>query len=178
MPTLRPATPDDAPAIARVHVASWRTTYRGVVPDEYLDGLSVERRETFWRGALEKPGDGAFTLVALDGDGGSVVGFAHAGATREPDLPYTAELYALYLLKSAQRHGSGRALLEAVIGRLLQKGFSSLMLWVLEQNPAAGFYAAMGGKRVASKPITIGGAALVEVAYGWDDLGAWADARA
>jgi len=42
---IRPATPEDARAIAEVHVASWRYAYRGLLPDDVLDRLSVEERE-------------------------------------------------------------------------------------------------------------------------------------
>src|ERR1041385_8579918 len=49
---IRPAAPEDAPAIARVHVESWRTTYRGIFPQGLLDGLSIEDRARSWNEVL------------------------------------------------------------------------------------------------------------------------------
>lgn len=51
---IRRATPDEAPAIADLSVRAWRAAYRGIVPDEVLDQLSVERRATGWRNAIER----------------------------------------------------------------------------------------------------------------------------
>lgn len=45
---LRVATTDDAAAIARIHVDTWRTTYSGIVPEAYLAKLSYEQRQSSW----------------------------------------------------------------------------------------------------------------------------------
>jgi hypothetical protein len=45
---VRRARLQDAAAIARVHVDAWRSTYRGIVPDEHLDGMSYERSKRNW----------------------------------------------------------------------------------------------------------------------------------
>ncbi|MER3443492.1 MAG: GNAT family N-acetyltransferase, partial [Meiothermus sp.] len=76
--TVRPARPDDAPAIARVHVDSWRETYAGIVPNEFLAGLSYERREQMWRSGLEHPGWKGGLFVAEDPEH-RVVGFVAGG---------------------------------------------------------------------------------------------------
>jgi hypothetical protein len=60
--TIRPAAMDDARAIAGVRVESWKSTYRGIFPDDLLDGLSVESRESGWRDLLAGSG---ITLVRL-----------------------------------------------------------------------------------------------------------------
>lgn len=165
MVSIRSATIGDAVAIAQVHVESWRTTYRGIVPDEYLAGLDEVLRVKLWREWLS--GETA-VLVAEHASG--VVGFAHAGRIREPVETCDAELYSLYLLRDAQRRGVGSALLKAMAAVLTERGFKSMAVWVLERNPARGFYEKNGGRLAASKVIDIGGAKLMEIVYWWPEL--------
>src|SRR5262249_21277879 len=63
---IRAATVADATQMARVYVEGWRFTYRGLVPDIVLDGLSYERRERLWRERLTSPQEGDCTYVAED----------------------------------------------------------------------------------------------------------------
>ena len=163
--SIRPATRDDASKIARVHVESWRTTYAGIVPDDYLAALNAAVRETQWREWLTR--DVETYVAALDG---KVVGFLSGGPIREPIETYDAELYAIYLLQHAQGQGIGTALLRQLSASLRSKGFHSMAVWVLEQNPAKHFYTRTGAQLLTSKKIEIGGVTLAEVAYGWPDL--------
>jgi len=166
---IREATAADASAIARVHVESWRTTYCGIVPGDVLANLSTEQRERSWAERLNQPDGLRFNYVAED-DAGAVVGFASGGPEREGDLVYTGELYAIYLLADQQGKGIGGRLARMVAERLAAMGHDTMLVWVLAKNPARHFYAALGGVPVREKPITIGGASLTEVAYGWTDI--------
>lgn len=165
---IREATAADAPAIARVHVESWRTTYRGIVPDAVLANLSVERREQQWARVLGNAAGAEFVYVAED-EAGAVIGFASGGPEREHDPLYTGELHAIYLLAEAQGRGIGRELTRLVAERLAAAGHRAMLVWVLAENPACGFYAALGGTPVREKQIAMGGASLTEIAYGWED---------
>ncbi len=163
--SIRTAQMEDAVAIAHVHVESWRTTYAGIVPDAYLAGLDEILRARLWSEWL---GNQALVLVAEWN--GRVVGFAHGGATREPLEACDAELYAIYLLKDAQKRGIGGELLGAMANALLERNFKSMAVWVLEQNRSRLFYEKTGARMAMSKVIEIGGAKLMEVAYTWADL--------
>jgi GNAT superfamily N-acetyltransferase len=165
MISIRAATENDAIAISRVHLQSWRTTYAGIVPDEYLAALNEAERVPLWREQLTR-GVQVY-IAAMDEE---VVGFISGGPLREPVQTYNAELYAIYLLERAQRHGIGTALLRELVASLLSKGFTSMIVWVLEKNPSRYFYVKSGAQFVASKDIQIGGVTLSEVAYGWPDL--------
>ena len=167
---IREATPADAPGIAHVHVASWRTTYRGLVPDDYLAGLSKERRAAFWLAHLSDLSEVECAYVAEDETQG-IVGFAGGGPERDGHPSFAGELHAIYLLAEHQGRGLGRALAIAVAHRLAEAGTRSMLVWVLADNPARAFYAALGGREVGEKPVEIGGKALTEIAYGWDDVG-------
>src|SRR5574341_178751 len=166
---IREARPEDAPAIARVHVDSWRSTYQGIVPDEHLAALSYERREQGWREALSNPDNPSFVYVAED-EAGQVVGFASGGPGREGHPDYRGELYAIYLFAQSQRQGLGRRLTQAIARQLLNAGISSMLVWVLAENSSRAFYEALGGQYLSEKKITIGEKELVEVAYGWQDV--------
>jgi GNAT superfamily N-acetyltransferase len=165
MVSIRAAVAGDAVAIARVHVESWRTTYTGIVPDEYLAGLDEALRAKLWGERLN-----ANTVVLVAECKGKLVGFADAGEIREAVETCDAELYALYLLKEAQGRGIGSELLNAVAGQLRARQFRSMAVWVLERNPSRYFYEKNGGRLSKSKVIEIGGARLMEVAYWWPDI--------
>jgi GNAT superfamily N-acetyltransferase len=165
MAKIRLAEVRDAAAIAHVHVQSWLTTYKGLVPQEYLASLNEAERVPLWQDWLTR---GIIVFVAeIEG---KVVGFSGGGAILESVKPYEAELYTLYLLKEAQGLGVGKALLDAVLCALVEKGYKSMLVWVLEENPAVQFYQKAGAQRVMSKEIEIGGVQLTEVALGWAHL--------
>ena len=166
---IREANIDDSAGIARVRVDTWRTTYAGIVPDDHLAGLSYGQDERRRRERFPTPDDARFVYVAEE-NSGEIVGYASAGPERGGDPEYKGELYAIYLLPAYQRKGIGRQLTLTVARRLLQQGFRSMLVWVLVENPSRGFYKALGGKPLYEKPLVIGGAELIKVAYGWQDL--------
>ena len=153
-----------------MHVDSWRSTYGGIVPDDYLAGLDETLRVKLWQEWLSS---GAVVLVAERK--GAIVGFVHAGKIREAIETADAEIYSLYLLRDAQGRGIGRALLRVVAAVLQEQGFTGVALWVLERNRSRGFYENCGGHLAASRVIEIGGARLMEVAYWWPDLAVLAE---
>jgi ribosomal protein S18 acetylase RimI-like enzyme len=163
---IRRARAADAAAIARVHVDSWRAAYRGIVPDSYLDGLSYGERERRWSGQLAA---GASSTHVAETEAG-IVGFATGGDTASDGLDSDGELYAIYLLPAAWRHGLGRALFAAVVADLDARECVSLGVWVLRDNVACRFYESLGGTPVAEAAHEIGGVLLPKVAYHWPSL--------
>ncbi len=166
---IRAATYDDVLAIAKVHVDTWRTTYRGIVPDQHLANLSYQRRAHGWYQILNHaPKEGNFTYVAEQAPS-QIVGFVNGGLERTGNLIYKGELTAIYILQSHQGQGIGRCLVRTVAERLNELGINSMLIWVLADNPACQFYAALGGTIVDQKELEIGGKSLIELAYGWKD---------
>ena len=163
---IRRAKIEDAPAIAHVHVESWKTTYVGIVPAPYLASLDVQARAQMWRDELTS----GRPIVFVAETASVIVGFVCGGPIREPLETYDAELYAIYLLQSQQRQGTGHRLTGALATALRERSFHSMLLWVLEQNPATSFYKHLGAVEVAQKQIEIGGASLNEIALGWSNL--------
>jgi ribosomal protein S18 acetylase RimI-like enzyme len=164
---IRPATLEDATAIARVHVASWQSTYRGMLPDEFLASLSETGYAERWKRVI---GDGSSKVYVAE-DGGEVVGFASGGRERAGETGYTGELYAIYVIDAAQRRGFGRELVRATVAGLRELGLDDMIIWVLRDNqPARSFYERLGGVYIRAQPITIGSVTLEEVSYGWRRL--------
>lgn len=166
MVTVREAKLEDIKDIAKVHVDSWRTTYHEIIPIDYLNSLNYKEFEDKWKSRSLK---GVF--VAQD-EMDSVFGFASFGPIRSEQEGYDGELYAIYLLEERQRQGAGRALLAKGAEFLLQHGFSSMFVWVIEQNPSIIFYQAYSPERVAEDNFEIAGVRLKEVGLGWPDLSA------
>ena len=172
---VRPAVPADAAAIARVRVDAWRTAYRGIVPDAYLDAMSVADSEAFWQRILAAQSPLASVFVAVDAD--RIVGFGAANVRDPPKLGFDAELSALYLVADRQRQGIGRRLVAAIAGAQRQRGASGLITWVIARNRAArAFYEALGGELLTEQPFQWDGLDLVEAGYGFRDLDALAAA--
>lgn len=165
---IRTATLSDADGIARAHTASWRSSYRGILPDAVLDRIDVDQRAASWRRVLTDPG--VLCLVAYDTTHREIVGFCDAGRPRG-DSPYAAEVYRIYLEHHAKRHGLGREMFDLVADWLRAQQLRSLVIWVLENNHhARRFYEAMGGRPGSSVASAVSGFAVVELAYVWDRL--------
>jgi len=163
---IRRASREDAAAIARVQVASWRSTYAGLVPDSYLAAMDPEELARKWDLLIEAGKD--FFHVAEDESG--VFGFISGGPIREPVDGYDAELHTIYLLSDRQGNGTGRVLAEALVRDLRGAGYRRMVVWVLAQNPAVHFYKRLGAIELACKTVEIGGATLDDLVLGWPDI--------
>jgi GNAT superfamily N-acetyltransferase len=144
---IRPATLDDAVRLAEIHIASWQAAYAGVLPAEFLDGLSAEldTRAEQWQDWLSTDSPQRAVLVVVDGD--EVVGFAHLGPSGDKDLKpkVVGELYAMYLDPARYRQGWGSRLMAAAFDDLRAVGFAEASLWVMTANHAArAFYEQAG----------------------------------
>ncbi len=166
MVTIRPAVVEDAAGIAHVHTSTWLTTYRGLMPDDFLDRRTRTEPQAMWEQSLRS---GRTSTIVAEEDG-EIVGFASFGPERGNDRRYQGELYAIYILASHQRKGIGRQLLRTAAQGLVTQHFPNMMLWVLSTNPARQFYEKLGGTYLRERSAEWEGALLHEAAYGWPDL--------
>jgi len=166
---LRPATPSDAEGIDAVRIRAWNETYRGIMPDAFLDALSKESRVEAWRKRLVEPQDRWTFCVACDG--AEIVGFADSGPARDVALTTDGEVYAINLMMRATRKGLGTRLMKATADGLINHGFKNVGLWVIEQNLGARwFYESLGGSPAARHEQVFGGKTLTEIGYVWRDV--------
>ena len=164
MKVIRKATVQDAGAIARVQVYSWQHAYRGIIPDDFLDQLSVLRRTEFWLSNLA--GEAEEVLVVEEGS--EVVGFASFGASRdEYAAPNTAELYAIYIASDHWGRGCGGLLWAEVERILINARFTKVTLWVLAGNQHGRRFYERHGFRAdgTAKVVSFSGTALSEIRY-------------
>ena len=140
---LRPATPDDAPTMATIHIEAWRTAYRGLVPDAFLASLDHRRRSERFRSFLETDVRNSY-IIELDR---VPVGHLTIGPCRDGDMADHAagEIWGIYLLPTVWRKGIGSEVCRRAEEMLSEQGFGRVALWVFEGNDAARrFYEAMG----------------------------------
>jgi ribosomal protein S18 acetylase RimI-like enzyme len=158
---VRAATPEDAAAIARIHVKSWQQAYAGILDRDFLGGLDLGTRTEWWESLLER-GEGT-TLVAESN--GQVSGFSLVGAS---DDEGRGEIMAIYVDPEEWGAGHGHALLAASEDLLLGLGFDRAGLWVLEANQRARAFYERQGWSMSPTPFrleTIGGTEVTEVRY-------------
>ncbi|MDE3031027.1 MAG: GNAT family N-acetyltransferase [Acidobacteriota bacterium] len=155
---VRRATAEDAPALARVFIDSWRGAYRGIVADSIIDALDLEQT-TSWLGQLVAA-TSAQTLVA-EIESGQIVGFTRLGA--EPDNPGHGHVFALYVSPSSSGRGVGRLLLEKALTILDPLSSRTVTLWVFEENARARTLYAHAG-------FVPDGARRVEESYGAQEI--------
>jgi ribosomal protein S18 acetylase RimI-like enzyme len=172
MTILRAARPADAEAIARCHIAAWRDTYRPIVAEEYLNNLSLEDHVTKWIARLHQPDCPTFVAEIASGE---LVGFINGGRERTGRTDYRGEIFSIYILKGFRGQRIGRRLLRRFSAALLENGIASLIVWAFQDNECRHCYAAWGGQEIAVGPIKVGEQNLVEVAYGWQDIGPLAE---
>jgi ribosomal protein S18 acetylase RimI-like enzyme len=166
---IRRARARDAPGIAAVHVATWRSAYAGLLPDEFLERLSTIRLTGQYDRSIRM---GLGMHVAIDsGDNAEpeLVGFTSARRSRSDRLG-EGEVETLYVMDDWQNQGIGGALLRASGKFLASLGCRSAYAWVLRENPAGFFYQRLGGKRIATSVTHIGDQAIPQVAYSWDPI--------
>jgi L-amino acid N-acyltransferase YncA len=162
---IEPAATADALAIAKVHVASWQSAYKDILPSEWLASLSVTDRSAMWARILNE--QAAHVWIVKDVE--QVQGFISFSASRDADaLAQTAEIQAIYLLPDQWLNGLGRALMDTAIEQVKQLNFERITLWVLSDNQRAiRFYERMGFAIDAGaiKSITLGGKTVQEQRY-------------
>lgn len=174
MIAIRDAGEGDILAIAEIQVATWHDTYRGVIPDEFLDTLAVSERAAMHQAALAK-GKQIIVAELCEREQQRIAGFASFGTWRPSECdadivgsgPVT-EIYAIYVEPTLQRSGAGRRLLDEVVRRVSGQQSQAVALWVLRDNAKGrAFYEKLGGNVAAERVINIGGKDLVELAYKW-----------
>jgi len=128
---VRRAEPADASSMARVHVDTWRETYRGLMSDAVLDDPGfLSRRERFWAAAVTDPRYGQ-NIVAVASREGTLIGIAMSGQSLD-NADESQQLHVLYAYAEFHGSGVGAALLDAVIDPTV-----SAALWVADPNPRA-----------------------------------------
>ena len=134
--SVRSAAPRDAKAIAEIHVATWQAAYTGLIPDEVLQAMTVEKRLAYWKEAIEY--SDPQILVALDNDNDKVIGFVGFDRSRDPGTKASVgEIWAMYVTPPHWRKGVGLVLWDGARDGLKEEGCTQVTLWALLANERA-----------------------------------------
>ncbi len=169
---LRRATVADAEAIAAIRIEGWRTTYRGMIPDSYLDNMNAPENVLHWRTILQAMATKEDTLcvyVAVSED--QIIGFVSAVKLPEAKLDMDGEINAIYIRPQWQRSGIGKRMMHKAARSLQAMGCQRCVIWVIDGNSQArNFYEELGGEILIEQDFSWDGLDLTEVAYGWREL--------
>ncbi|MDM5248349.1 GNAT family N-acetyltransferase [Lysinibacillus sp. G4S2] len=164
---IREATMQDAQGIGKVHVDSWRTTYKDIIPDSFLNNLSYEQRTELWKKNITIKDN--YVLV-VENELGEIIGFATASNKETNDVPYSSDLTSIYLLEECQGKGIGKQLLKELFIFFKKKNHQSIFVEVLAENKTRYFYEYYGAEYVKTVQINIGGKVLEEFVYVWKNI--------
>lgn len=181
MIAVRRARLADAPGIAAVHVATWRSAYADILPEEVLTGLSTTRLAHYYEHSIRL--GLAMHVAATYGrkDEPPVLGFCSSSRNRggaEMAMLGDGEIETLYVLDDYQNRGLGGQLLRSAAKHLGQIGCRSVFTWVLRENPSRYFYQRMGGKCISEGTTMVGGEVFAQSAYAWDPIETLLDVNA
>ena len=160
---------DDEGAIAALHADSWRRTFRGLLPDRYLDeDITAERAEA-WRQRFADPAREVGTVTIVAEQDGELVGFVHSVIDDDPK--WGTLLDNLHVRHDVQGRGIARRLIGETAAVLRERGRQRVYLWALEANERARhLYGALDGEAVETSVWEFAGAAIPSFRYAWADL--------
>jgi len=164
---IRNAILSDVKGIAKVHVDSWKTTYRNIIPDEFLEKLSYDQRTALWNHNISKEGNYVFVAVNNNGE---IVGFADCGKRESNNVHNSGDLTSIYLLEEYQGKGIGKQLLKQLFIQFENLGFNRVFVEVLEDNKTRHFYEYYGAKLLKSEKIKLAGTELNLLVYEWSNI--------
>lgn len=164
---IRKANSQDAQGIGKVHVDSWKTTYKGILPDDFLNNLSYEQRTELWKKNIS---DATNYVLVAENEQNEIIGFATGGTRKTNSVPNATDLTSIYLLEEYQGIGIGKQLLKEIFAYFKLKGYEKVFVEVLAENKTRNFYEYYGAQYVENTEIKIGGKVLEELIYVWNDI--------
>jgi ribosomal protein S18 acetylase RimI-like enzyme len=164
---IRKAKLSDAQGIAKVHVDCWRTTYKNIIPNEFLDNLSYDQRTDIWIKNISNEQN--YVFVA-ENDEGHIIGFADGGKRETNTIDQSGDLTSIYILQEYQGLGIGKKLVQQLFSKLDKLGYKTIFVEVLEDNKSRFFYESLGAEWLRTEKIKIAGVELNLLVYEWKDI--------
>jgi ribosomal protein S18 acetylase RimI-like enzyme len=168
---IREANHNDVAGMAKVRVETWQATYQGIVPDDFLAGLSIQSTSERWQKVFWENRKPDVAVFVAENERNDIVGIAICGPEENQDPIYHGEIYGLYVLPEYHNQGIGSGLVAACVQHFIQQlNVGTMLIWVIAENPYRRFYESLGGRLVREKTKEIGGKMILEVGYGWEEL--------
>ena len=163
---IRNVKKEDLRAVSEIVVRGWKTAYKGIIDNEYLESLKVEDN---YQKRLKDYNENGFVVAELNGE---IVGFCRYTLENLFSKELTeidGEISALYVKPELKRNGIGRKLVEYVFNEFKKNGNENIVLWCLKENyPSRAFYEKMGGVLCGESTINRGGKEYKEVGYRYE----------
>lgn len=163
---IRRAKTGDETAIANVVVKTWKDAYQGIVPQSFLDSLTIDKFAQRYKETIPTNKEPIFVL---EDKGGKIVGMVLGGADRSGK--YDCELMAIYILPEYQNKGYGRKLFLELIKEHKKNNYRSMIIWTFEDNRDREFYEKLGGVAREEQNLMLADKELRVIGYVWDDIG-------
>lgn len=164
---IREAKMSDAKGIAKVHVDCWKTTYKNIIPTEYLEKLSYEQRTELWIRNISTVGN--YVYVA-ENDDGEIIGFTDGGKREKNDVEKSGDLTSIYIFEHFQGQGIGKKLVHKLFTKFKELGYEKIFVEVLGDNDSRFFYEKLGARLERSEKVKIGGKDLNLLIYVWSNI--------
>lgn len=164
---IRKATEQDAPGIAKVHVDSWRTTYKEILPSTFLTSLSYEKRTTLWENNIA---DKTNYIVVSETDEGHITGFGTASKRDTNTIANSGDLTSIYLLDEYHSQGIGKLLMKALFLQFKKLSYEKVFVEVLEYNKTRFFYEYYGAQLIDTVQLQFGEIVVNELIYEWTNI--------
>lgn len=146
---IRKKEREDCAAVAHVVTVTWNETYRGIVPDEFLDSLYLNENERI-QNSYNNFNENENHQYVLEVDN-NIVGFVNVGSSDESDYDNCGEIHAVYIINGYKGNGFGKKLIETGIKELKNMGFNKMIIGCLVGNPSNEFYEHIGGKYIKQR---------------------------
>ena len=160
---IRNILPEEIYEYSSCNISSWRSGYKGIIPDDFLDNLSVEEKAEKTRKYMNESEGNPYYCAVYDN---KIIGNLVIIKSRDEDKTNTGEIVAFYLLEEFWGKGYGREMMDFAIEKLTNAGYDEIILWVLEENKRARrFYEKCGFVFDGTKKEIIIGKPLIEVRY-------------
>lgn len=166
----RKAEPGDAPAMARINVATWRDSYGKFLPRQLMEELSCSQKQTEIEDFFARWEENQAVALIAEDKNGEMMAFIMAGKNHHQNLGYTGEIYNLHVAPAFQSQGIGRYLAYRVSQVFRQRNWNTMMVRALAENPSRRFYEKLGGRVIAQDVDEYRGFTAPVIAYGWNEL--------
>jgi len=127
---IRKANTSDAPIIADIIITSWRTSYCSMIPQKYLDNLSVEQKTISIQNKMLVPNWQDFFLISIAQQEIGTVKLRYDQTKGNA----VGEIAGFYFLPNHTRQGYGTKTIQYLEQHLVRNGISCSFLWILSEN--------------------------------------------
>lgn len=158
----------DIPFVVDINIEMWKKTYKEIINEEIFLMREKNRENSIniMKEKLENK-ENFYKVVYINN---KIIGFVSYGKNRDIAKDNLGEVYAIYILEEFHEKGIGKKLISYAKNDLKEKGYTSLVIWTLEENPNKKFYEKLGGKEFSNRQIDILGQKLKEIGYLYENI--------